>query len=182
MQPFVESNSLLDDPPRLRHDGYQSFKGVLPQDEVLDLRRQILEICAEAGRTRSGEELLDGLANRGPVHEADDEYADVYARVQAAEAFHRLKLDENVIRIMEGLFQEPVAPFRKTNAHIPFPTTSEHITQPHQRWIFMGGSTETISCWAPLGDLPAEVGGLKILAGSHKAGFLEPRPTLGPGE
>ena len=77
MQPFVESNSLLDDPPglrrRLRHDGYLFLRGILPQDEVLDLRRQILEICAEAGWTRSGEDSLEAIADRDPVYDDDDE-------------------------------------------------------------------------------------------------------------
>ncbi len=187
MQPFVESNSLLDDPPglrrRMRHDGYLFLRGILPQDEVLDLRRQFLEICAEAGWTRSGEDSLEAIAARDPVYDDDDddEYLDVYARVQALEAFHRLKLDRNLIRIMEDLFQERVVPFPRTIARISFPDTAEHITQPHQDWIFVGGSTETISCWIPLGDVPEAVGGLKVLAGSHKAGFLEPRPAGGSG-
>ncbi|MDE2792340.1 MAG: phytanoyl-CoA dioxygenase family protein [Paracoccaceae bacterium] len=187
MQPFVESNSLLDDPPglrrRLRHDGYLFLRGILPQDEVLDLRRKIIEICAEAGWTRSGEDSLEAIADRDPVYDDDDddEYLDVYARVQALEAFHRLKLDRNLIRIMEDLFQERVVPFPRTIARISFPTTAENITQPHQDWIFVGGSTETISCWIPLGDVPEAVGGLRILAGSHKAGFLKPRPAGGSG-
>ena len=185
MRPFVESNNLLNDPPalrrRLRHDGYLFLRGILPKDEVLDLRRQILEICAEAGWTRSGNGLADALANRDPVYEQDDEYIPVYAKIQSLEAFHRLKLDRSMIRIMEDLFQERVVPFPKTIARIAFPTTAEHITQPHQDWIFVGGSTETISCWFPLGDLPEAVGGLKILAESHKAGFLKPRPAGGPG-
>ena len=186
MQPFVESNNLLDDPPamrkRLRHDGYLFLREILPKNEILDLRRQFLEICAEAGWTRSGEDPLEAIADRDPVYEDDDEYLDVYARVQALEAFHRLKLDRNLIRIMEDLFQERVVPFPRTIARISFPTTAEHITQPHQDWIFVGGSTETISCWIPLGDVPEAVGGLKILAQSHKAGFLKPRLAGGPGE
>ncbi len=185
MRPFLESNDLLDDPPglrkRLRDDGYLFLREILPKGEVLDLRRQVLEICAKAGWTRSGTDLMDGLADCDPIWEGDDAYIDVYAQVQALEAFHRLKLDENVINVMENLFQEPVIPFPRTIGRIAFPRDNARGTQPHQDWIFVGGSTETISCWAPLGDLPFDVGGLKILAGSHKAGFLEPRAALGPG-
>ena len=186
MQPFLESNDLLDDPPglrkRLRDDGYLFLRGILPKDEVQELRRQVLEICAQAGWTRPGANLLDGLADRDPLCEGDDGYTDVYARVQALEALHRIKFDENVIRIMETLFQEPVIPLPKTIARSAFPRDNARGTQPHQDWIFVGGSTETISCWAPLGDVPFDVGGLKVLAGSHKAGFLEPRLARGPGE
>ena len=186
MRPFVESNSLLDDPPglrkRLRDDGYLFLRGILPQDEVLDLRRQVLEFCAEAGWLRPGSDVMDGLAGRrDPISEDDDEYIEVYARVQALEAFHRLKFDENIIGIMEAVFQEPVIPLPKTIARIAFPQDNERGTKPHQDWIFVGGSMETISCWAPLGDVSLDVGGLRILAGSHKAGFLEPRSASGPG-
>ena len=185
MQPFVESKSLLDNPPglrkRLRDDGYLFLRAVLPKEDVLDLRRQVLEICAQVGWLRPGANVLDGLADRDPIYEGDDEYIDAYARIQALEDFHRLKFDENIIRIMENLFQEPVIPLPKTIGRIAFPRDNERGTRPHQDWIFVGGSMETISCWAPLGDVPLEVGGLKILAGSHKAGFLEPRVADGPG-
>ena len=185
MQPFVESNSLLDNPPelrrRLRDDGYLFLRDILPQDDVLDLRRQVLEICAQFDWLRPGADVLEGLSDRDPLSEDDDEYIDVYARIQSLEDFHRLKFDGNIIRIMENLFQEPVIPFPKTIARIAFPRDNARATQAHQDWIFVGGSMETISCWAPLGDVPPKVGGLKILAGSHKAGFLEPRVAAGPG-
>jgi hypothetical protein len=82
---------------------------------------------------------------------------------------------------MESIFQEPVFALPMTIARLAFPRDNERGTQPHQDWIYVGGSTEIISCWAPLGDIPVEVGGLKVLAGSHKAGFLVPRPAPGPG-
>ena len=185
MLPFIESNSLLDDPAslrkRLRDDGYLFFRGILPQKDVLDLRRQILEICEQTGWLRPGSNPVDGLAGRSPVMEADEEYAEVYKRVQALEAFHGLKLNRNIIDIMEALFEESVFPFPQTIGRISFPQDNARGTPAHQDWIFVGGSTETISCWVPLGDIPFEIGGLKILEGSHKSGFLEPRPAPGPG-
>ncbi len=96
---------------------------------------------------------------------------------QRTSQFTRLHL----IRIMEDLIQECAVPFPRTIARISFPTTAEHFTRPNRDWIFVGGSTETISCWIPLGDVPEAVGGLRVLAGSHKAGFLEPRQAGGPG-
>ena len=185
MAEFSESNSLLGDPPglrrRLRDEGYLFLRGILPKHDVLDLRRQILEFCRDAGWLRAGSELLDGRTDHPPILESDDAFAEVYARVQALEAFHRLKFDKNVMQVVEDLFQEPVIPFPQSIARIAFPGDNERGTQPHQDWIFVGGSTETLSCWAPLGDVPKDVGGLKILAGSHKAGLLEPRPAPGPG-
>ncbi len=185
MARFIESNSLLGDPSalrkRLRDEGYLFLREILPKHDVLDLRRQVLEFCKDASWLRSGSELMNGVTDHAPVLEGEDAYAEVYGRIQALEAFHRLKFDKNIMSVMEDIFQEPVFPFPQSIARIAFPTDSALGTQPHQDWIFVGGSTETISCWAPLGDVSADVGGLKILAGSHKAGFLDPRPALGPG-
>ena len=185
MKLFTESNSLLNNPSalrkRLRDDGYLFLRDVLPKDEVLQLRGQILEICEEAGWLRAGANLMDGLTDHAPIQEGSDAHSAAYNKVQALESFHRLKLHANVTKIMEGIFEEPVIPFPQTIGRIAFPRDNMNRTQPHQDWIFVGGSTESISCWAPLGDTPIEVGGLRILEGSHKAGFLEPRPARGPG-
>ncbi len=185
MSPFLESNGLLSSPAglrkRLRTDGYLFFRDILPEERVLDVRRQILEICEQAGWLRPGARLIDGLSDRAPIMETDEEYAAVYARVQALEAFHDLKLNRKIIDIMEALFEEEVFPFPQTIGRIAFPRDNARGTPAHQDWVFVGGSTETISCWVPLGDVPLEVGGLKVLEGSHKSGFLTPKPAPGPG-
>lgn len=185
MSPFAESNGLLNEPAdlrkRLRTDGYLFFRDILPKQEVLDVRRQILEICERAGWLRPGAELMDGLSDRSPIMEADEEYRGVYAQVQALEALHALKLNRRIIDIMEILFEEAVFPFPQTIGRISFPRDNARGTPAHQDWIFVGGSTETISCWLPLGDVPLEVGGLRILEGSHKSGFLAPKSAPGTG-
>ncbi|MCY4355368.1 MAG: hypothetical protein OXC09_11430 [Truepera sp.] len=112
----------------------------------MDLRRQILEFCQEAGWLRPGANLMDGLTDHAPIMEWDDEYVPVYARVQALEDFHRLKFHENIISIMEDIFQEPVIPFPQTIRRIAFPRDNARGTPAHQDWIFVGGSVETISC------------------------------------
>ena len=53
---FTESEELLEDPPelrkRLRDDGYLFLRNVLPRQEVLALRGQVLECCRGAGWLR----------------------------------------------------------------------------------------------------------------------------------
>lgn len=185
MSPFAESNDLLNSPAdlrkRLRADGYLFFRDILPEEQVLDVRRQILEICEQAGWLRPGARLIDGLSDRAPIMETDEEYADVCARVQALEAFHGLKLNRKIIDIMEALFEEAVFPFPQTIVRIAFPRDNARGTPAHQDWTFVGGATETISCWVPLGDVPLEVGGPKVLEGSHKSGCPAPKPAPGPG-
>ena len=68
MNHFTESNDLLHDPPalrkRLRDDGYLFLREILPEDDVIHLRRRILEFCREAGWLREGSELMDGLTDQ----------------------------------------------------------------------------------------------------------------------
>ena len=185
MEYFIESNHLLSDPPALRQqfnaDGYLFFRDTLPQPEVLSLRRQILEFCQEKGWLRKGTDVMDGLTDIEPILEGDKEWRPVYAKIQALESFHRLKMTAQVHTIMEYLFQEPVFALPMTIARVAFPRDNERGTQPHQDWLYVGGSTETVSCWAPLGDVPVATGGLKLLKNSHKSGFLIPRSAPGPG-
>ena len=185
MEYFTESNHLLSDPPALRQqfnaDGYLFFRDTLPQPEVLSLRRQILEFCQEEGWLRKGTDVMDGLTDIEPILEGDKEWRPVYAKIQALESFHRLKMTAHVHTIMEYLFQEPVFALPMTIARVAFPRDNERGTQPHQDWLYVGGSTETVSCWAPLGDVPVATGGLKLLKNSHKSGFLIPRSAPGPG-
>ena len=155
MKHFAESNHLLGDPPelrkQLRDDGYLFLRDTLPKEQVLYLRRQILEFCQEAGWLREGSDLMDALTDREPILEGTPEWCPVYAKIQALEEFHRLKLHDNIQKIMVAIFQEPVFAIPMTITRIAFPRDNERGTQPHQDWLYVGGSTETISCWAPSG-------------------------------
>ena len=55
---FQEHNTLLDDPQALRRqmatDGFLFFRGLLPADEIVALRRQILQICDNYGWIAQG--------------------------------------------------------------------------------------------------------------------------------
>ena len=105
MKHFDQSNDLLKDPPalrkKLRDDGYLFFRELLPRDDVLSVRRRILEFCQVEGWLREGSAPMDGLTDLPPIREAEDAWRPVYAKLQALESFHRLKLDQNVHRVME---------------------------------------------------------------------------------
>ncbi len=185
MTHLITSHELLDDPPalrkRLRDEGYLFLREFLPREDVLELRRQTMALCRDAGWLRPGTDPMDGLTDHPPLLEGEEAWRPTYAKLQALEPFHRLKLDRRLHGTMEDLFQEPAYALPNTIARIAFPRDNERGTQPHQDWYYVGGSTEIISCWVPMGDIPEAVGGLRVLAGSHKAGFLRPREAGGPG-
>ena len=185
VQPLIESNDILTDPTalqrRLRRDGYLFIRELLPRADVLDLRRRVLQFCDEEGWLRKGSDVMAGLTDHAPVAEGEPAWEPVYEKIQACEQFHRLKMHANVRQLMERLFAEPIVPLPMSIARVAFPRDNARATAPHQDWLYVQGSTETITCWATLGDVPETVGGLKILAGSHKTGFLVPRKAQGPG-
>jgi ectoine hydroxylase-related dioxygenase (phytanoyl-CoA dioxygenase family) len=63
---------------------------------------------------------------------------------------------------------------------VAFPDNAR-ATPAHQDYLYIQGSLGTISCWVPLGDTPAAVGGLMLQPESHKAGFKVPRKHPGVG-
>ena len=185
VQPLVESNDLLTQPSallrRLHRDGYLFIRELLPRADVLDVRRRVLQFCQAEGWLRAGSELLEGRTDQAPIAEGEPAWEPVYEKVQACEQFHRLKLQPPVRQLMEAIFDEPTVALPMTIGRIAFPRDNARATAPHQDWLYVQGSTETITCWTTLGDVPEEVGGLQVLAGSHKAGFLIPRKAPGAG-
>jgi hypothetical protein len=62
-----------------------------------------------------------------------------------------------------------------------FPNNNAFKTPPHQDYIHIQGAEATYTAWFPLGDCPADLGGLAVLAGSHRAGVLPVSPAPGAG-
>jgi ectoine hydroxylase-related dioxygenase (phytanoyl-CoA dioxygenase family) len=62
-----------------------------------------------------------------------------------------------------------------------FPKRESFTTPPHQDFIPIQGTTETYTAWFPLHDLPPDMGGLEVAAGSHQDGVYEFSPALGAG-
>ncbi|MBV7339892.1 phytanoyl-CoA dioxygenase family protein [Chloroflexi bacterium TSY] len=58
----------------------------------------------------------------------------------------------------------------------------EHTTPTHQDFVHFQGSFANLTCWAPVGDCPLELGGLAVIPGSHKVNrVLEHHFSLGAG-
>lgn len=182
---LTTSNDLLNNPEaigrRLRADGYLFLRELLPREGVLDLRRAVLKLCADAGWLRQGTDPIEGLTDHEPVMEGDPEHIAVYERIQSMESFHLLAHQPAVARVMEACFEEPVFCHPNKICRTAFPRDNARATPPHQDYLYIQGSTDTLTCWAPLGDLPHEYGGLMIQAGTHKAGFFIPHKHPGVG-
>lgn len=182
-----DATGLLSRPAELRQraaeHGCLFFHGLLDSARVLEVRREILEVCRKHGWLAGGPDLMDGVAHTDTrVFESDDpRWQGFYNDVLCIRDFHALALDPALVGMFESLFGEPVLAHSRNICRLVFPDLNTHSTPPHQDNYFIGGSDETWTAWIPLGDCPEELGGLAVNRGSHRRGMLETSEGVGPG-
>ena len=179
-QPFIISNDLLADPDALRQrmqeQGYLFLKGVAPADALLGLRRDILDLCAAAGWLDSSRDLMAGIwGGAGPYTEGNPDYMAVYRHVIHLDSFKALPEHPALTGIMRHITGDPLLVHRRKIGRMTFPQNMKQTIQAHQDWYYIRGNVDTYTMWMPLGDCPMELGGLEVMAGSHKAGFIDHR-------
>ena len=181
------SNEAIDDPAELRRriaaEGYLFFKQLQVPDKLWDLRRKMMTIIQKVGWLVADKDPIDGIADiTAQCTEGDNAYSAGYAEVYKLEAFHRSAHWPEVTSMVEKIMGQPIMPHPHKVARIWFPKYTKHTTPVHQDFVHFQGNFETLTCWAPVGDCPIELGGLAIIPGSHKVNrVLEHRFSLGAG-
>jgi hypothetical protein len=176
---LVESNRDFNNPAALRdsmrENGYLYFRGLGPKDRILALRKAMLEICAEAGWVddRYAPVTEAPWSGAGPYTESEPEYMAVYKRIVHLPLFNELPADPFYMGLMEKVVDGPVMMHRMHIGRVSFPNNTVQTTPAHQDWQYIRGTPNTYTIWTPIGDCPVEVGGLKVLRGSHKRGYVE---------
>lgn len=190
---FVDSTGLLADPAALRQraaeDGYLFFRQFLPRDEVLALRAEMLGVVERHGWLQSGQDALGGLINVEALSRVPEELmrTDIgvstaaYHDVQRLERFHRLPHHPGLLALYRTLFDQEVLVHARHIARMITAHPSVFPTPPHQDFPLIQGSGNTWTCWIPIGDCPVEMGGLTVLRGSHRYGYLPIQPAKGAG-
>jgi hypothetical protein len=186
--PFRDSEALLDKGEELRQlakdEGYLFFKGLIPPDTLLNVRRQVLEVAKAHDFLHPDADPEEAIAKPGfVIHESggNPAWEPFYADLLRLRDFHELALHPNIIGALETLFAEPVLPHPRNICRAIFPSDTTITTAPHQDHIHIGGTEETWTVWISLADCPSELGGLALLPGSHKLGILETHAAYGAG-
>lgn len=176
--PFVESNA--DAPEvalraQIDQQGYLFFRGLVPKEDVLAVRRAVLMCCAEAGWLDPAYDPIEAIVAPGvqPTSEGKPDYMAVYRKVLKLPLFFDFPTLEPMQRIAHMLLGEQVLIHPRRIGRMTFPNNTAATTPPHQDYFYIRGSVETYSCWVPLGDCPIALGGLAVLPGTHKGGFLD---------
>ena len=191
---LVDSTALLSDPQALRaradEDGYLFFRGLLPTEPVLELRRRILDVLAARGWLKESADPLAAIADveRCAADSPTDSAffgigigSAAYDDVQRLREFHELPHHPALINLYRTLFNgRDVLPHPRNIARVNVPgLTTVGTTPPHQDYVHVQGTTNTWTAWVPLGDCPRELGALSVLKGSHKEGVLPSKSRLG---
>ena len=186
LKEFLDSTGALLDgrelAERMDRDGYLFLKALLPREVLESLRMRFLEIILDAGWVRADVPLSDGLADLdGFCVEPEPEYMEVYHRMYSLSEFHEIQHHPNLVEMFERMLGEAVLPHPRLIGRTIFPQREAFTTPPHQDFIPIQGTPDTYTAWFPLTDVPLELGGLQIAAGSHRSGVYDFRPALGAG-
>ena len=179
IKPFTDSTALVRDGAalgaNLDRDGYIFLRGVLPRDEIMGIRRQLLALADKGGWLRGSEPIEKGVANlEKSCKDPEPRYLEFFKPMWKLESLHRMKQHPNIIALFERIFGEPVLAHPMFVLRNIFPKTEsfDFTTGSHQDRIHIGGG-RSFACWMPLGDCPISKGGLIMAEGSHKRGVLD---------
>lgn len=192
---FIDSSPLLEagdfDGLRRRADeeGYLFFKGLLPADAIRQVRRDMLAVVDAHGWRAPGQDALGGLLDLDALsHVPDDEMrSDIgvsraaYHDVQKLESFHGLPHHPNLLAFYRGLFGDEVLVHPR---HIARMITAHPVMVPtpqHQDFPLVQGTSNTWTCWFPIGECPRSMGSLTVLRASHTEGYIPIRRAKGAG-
>jgi hypothetical protein len=186
MQALVDSADILHDgdalAARLDEDGYLCVKGLLPRADVMHVREKFLDAITAAGWLKAGTPPDDAIADPAKACvDPEAPFVGVLRAFYGHEEGHALKLHPQVMDLFERLFGEPVLAHPLLIPRCIFPQRPEFTTPSHQDFPHIQGTTETMSLWWPLGDCPAQMGGLAIARGSHRQGVRDFTVSNGAG-
>ena len=186
MNPLLDSSDLLQDGlelyRRLQRDGYLFIRRLLPAQVLEQLRLDFLNIAGRDGWLKAGTPVADAVADIDSFCvEPEPRYMACYGQFYRLPRFHALQHRPELVDLFTRMLGEPVLPHPRLIARAIFPQRETYTTPPHQDFIPIQGTPATYTAWIPLSDLPAEMGGLQIAAGSHTRGVYEFQPALGAG-
>ncbi|MBX3010774.1 MAG: phytanoyl-CoA dioxygenase family protein [Caldilineaceae bacterium] len=174
---------------RAQEEGYLFFRQLLPLEAILPVRADLLAVVDRYGWRQSGQDRYGGVINQAALSQVPGEEmrSDIgvshaaYHDVQKLPSFHELPHHPALLALYRGLFGEEVFVHPRHIARMITAHPVMHPTPQHQDFPLVQGSPNTWTCWFPLGDCPRTMGGLTVLRGSHREGYIPIQPASGAG-
>jgi ectoine hydroxylase-related dioxygenase (phytanoyl-CoA dioxygenase family) len=153
---------------RLKQDGYLFLRGFLDREAVLDFRGYVFEHLRDAGIVAAGGDARLGLASGS---EGDRVLTNkrLMELVRSA-AYEAFCAQPKLWRFMDEFLGGIAYLHKRKLLRHTLPGTPA-VTPAHYDLVYLRGGTDRIvTAWIPIGDIPAEQGGLVYLEGSHAEG------------
>lgn len=163
---------------QLDRDGYLFLRGLFPAAEVLALRSAVLGALDEAGwLVGDPADALPSAGARREEAQAEPAFFEGYRRIQSLQRFHELAHHPSVVGLASRLVGDEVLVHPRKIARVGLPH-DDHIVAPHQDHPLIQGTPDVLTVWVPVGDAPDELGGLRVLTGSHRGGLRPVRANV----
>lgn len=162
---------------RLRRDGYLFLPQQLDPEVVNEFREYYFTAMADTGIVAPGSDPAVGVGAQGEIDRAKIRSA-LFENIVPGERYAALTGHPDVRGWFEWFLGEDVHLHkRKIIRHIrPGESGIGTATQAHYDLVYLReGSERVLSMWIPLGDCPAEQGGLAYLEGSHHWALADER-------
>ncbi|MEM7531946.1 MAG: phytanoyl-CoA dioxygenase family protein [Chloroflexota bacterium] len=183
VEPFVDCRDVLDNQAALQsraaENGYLYFPELLPVDEVLAVRREVLQVADRHGLLRESVDIDEGIRKEGVYIDLEydkptpPELQRFYNDILSLRGFNAFPHHTTVMGIVESLLGEPIFVHPRHICHVLFPGRFEHTTEAHQDFHPVRGSRDTWTVWIPLGDCDSALGGVTVARGSNQRGYLD---------
>ena len=187
--PFLQSNGhLLDSGPRrlarltasdpgerltvladrYERDGYLWLKGLLPRADVLDFRRYFFARFLGTGLLLPGSDPGDGKVN--PDRDAQDGARKILMEIVRSAAFESFCLQPPLWRFLDEFLGGMAYLHKRKMLRYTRPGDPSSTGAHYDLTYLRGGTNRLVTAWIPIGDVPANMGGLVYLEGSHVLG------------
>ena len=163
-----ESNDILADAPalraRLREQGYLLVRQLHDREEVLRVRRGILERMASEGHLDPNAPPMDGVVHADAAQAAGSTVQ--RAAHLRSDSLRALVYGPRIMGFFRRLFEGEPLSYQFQWLRTPGPGSTTPI---HSDVVFMGrGTPDLLTCWTPLGDITPDMGPLALCLGSNK--------------
>jgi Phytanoyl-CoA dioxygenase (PhyH) len=151
---------------QLADPGYAVIRGVLNADELRRLRARIVAAMHAHLWVLSGD---DPVPSAQAPREGGDGWWPGYAAIQSIEELHSLGHDKQLVQVVEEALDTQVL---SHNRRVVATTLPGYGTPPHQDFVSVQGSADTVTAWVPLDDRDSESAAIRLLPGGDRPRLL----------
>ncbi|MGL6344041.1 MAG: phytanoyl-CoA dioxygenase family protein, partial [Waterburya sp.] len=149
--------------------GYLWIKGLLNRNQVMSLRSLFFEKCKALALLKEGNSSEEMIvpASEIPIAAMNKVRADFANSIEYQSLVH----SQEILNFLGDLLEGSVCSLKRQIVRYTIPNESKSDTGAHYDFIYLRcGTTNLLSTWIPIGDIPVEMGGVMYLENSLSLG------------